>query len=103
MDKIVIRLLSKEPHLSQALTGFCMLFGRGLCKIEDHSQNPLYPYHMAMLDVEYREKRIIYDMMDGYQNPEAIRYYLDHCDYYFKRSYSDEKNNYLGLQCLHKM
>lgn len=103
MDKILIKCLSKEPHLSQALTGFYMLFGRCFCIIEDHSEDFRYPYHTAMLDVEYKGKRIIYDMLDGYQSPEAIRYYLEQCDYYFKRSYSEEKNKCLGLACLQKM
>lgn len=103
MDKIVIKILSKEPHLSQALTGFRMLFGGRFCRIEDHSENPMYPYHTAMLDVEYRGKRIIYDMLDGYQSSEAIRYYLEQCDFYFKRSYSEEKNESFELPCLQKM
>lgn len=103
MDHILIKCLSKEPHLSQALTGFYMLFGRRRCKVEDHSEDPAYPYHTAILDVEYKNRKIIYDMMDGYQYPEAIKYYLQQCDYYFKRSYSEEKNKSLGLPCVQKM
>lgn len=103
MDKIVIKILSKEPHLSQVLTGFYLLFGKHLCKVEDHSENPMYPYHTAMLSVEYKGKKIIYDMLDGYQSLEAIRYYLERCDFYFKRSYSEKKNNFFELPCLHKM
>ena len=103
MDHILIKILSNEPHLSQVLTGFYMFFGRRKCRIEDHSKDLAYPYHTAMLSVEYKNRRIIYDMMDGYQCPEAIDYYLRQCDFYFKRSFSEEKNNSLGFPCLQKM
>ena len=103
MNHILIKCLSKEPHLSQALTGFYMLCGKWGCRVEDHSEDQAYPYHTAILDVEYKNRKIIYDMMDGYQYPEAIKYYLQQCDYYFKRSYSEDKNKSLGLPCVYKM
>lgn len=55
------------------------------------------PQNMAIVLVEYHGKRIIYDMMDGYQNPEGMKKLLDDCDYYFKRSYSTQKNQVLGF------
>ena len=103
MDHIIIRILSREPHLSQVLTGYYMLFGRRFCRVEDCSEDLSYPYHVGMLEVEYKNKLIMYDMMDGYQYPEAIHYYLEKCDYYFKRSYSEEKNKVLDLPYLGKM
>lgn len=105
MENVKITLLSREPHVSQILTGFTMLERRGTVKIdvEDRSQDETLPYRSVMLEVFYRGKKLIYDMLDGYQHEDAIRYQLAHCDYYFKRSFSKEKNEALGLKWEGKM
>lgn len=105
MENVKITLLSREPHVSQILTGFMMLERRGMVKIdvEDRSQDETLPYRSVMLEVFYRGKKLIYDMLDGYQHKDAIRYQLAHCDYYFKRSFSKEKNEALGLKWEGKM
>lgn len=106
MKKIKVIYLSKEPHISQILTGFCMLSrGKGgyhIC-LEDHTEDCKYLYHTAIVEVVYMDRILIYDMMDGYQNPDVINYYLRNCDYYFKRSYSEKKNNELFLPVENKM
>lgn len=105
MEKVTIKLLSREPHMSQILTGFSLLARERkweLC-IEDHSQDESEPHRSVMAIVSWRGKTLIYDTLDGYQHEEAIRYHLEHCDYYFKRSFSAEKNQLLGLNWQGKM
>lgn len=36
-------------------------------------------------------KKLVYDLMDRYQNLEGISKFLKGCDYYFKRSFLFEK------------
>lgn len=105
MDQIVIQILSREPHISQILTGFCTRSTdcRENLLFEDHTQNADLPYPSAMVRVIYHGKILIYDVLDGYQHPDAIRYHLEHCDYYFKRSFSPEKNLQLGSPYIHRM
>lgn len=107
METITIHIFSREPHLSQILTGFLMLSKRRHCNfkivVEDHSRDNNCPYRGALLRVFYRGKVIIYDMQDGYQDPDLIRYHLVNCDVYFKRSYSSEKNQELLLPNTDKM
>lgn len=105
LEPIKITLLSREPHLSQILTGFTLLARKRkweLC-IEDHSHDESQPHRSAMAIVSWRGNTMVYDMLDGYQHEDAIRYHLEHCDYYFKRSFSAEKNQAFGLNWQGKM
>ena len=105
MEHITITLLSREPHLSQILTGFTMLARQGKMKltVEDRSQDEHQPFRSVMAVVSYRGKTLVYDTLDGYQHEDAIRYHLEHCDFYFKRSFSEEKNTAMGLNWQGKM
>lgn len=99
MKVVEISLLSTWPHCSQILTGFLMLSEGGgyRVSIKNEEIQKHNPQNMAIVMAEYHGKRIIYDMMDGYQNPEGMKKLLDDCDYYFKRSYSTQKNQVLGF------
>lgn len=110
MEKIVVNILSKEPHVSQILTGFMLwkkrlgMSGDGVQLLfKDCTAQAELPFHSVMLLAEYHGKKIVYDMLDGYQHPDAIQYHLKHCDFYFKRSFSHEKNLNLNLDGLEKM
>ena len=105
MEQLIITLLSHEPHLSQILTGFTLLERQGKLKltVEDRLQDDSQPHRSVMALASYRGKRLVYDTLDGYQQEDAIRYHLDNCDYYFKRSFSAEKNRSLGLNWQGKM
>lgn len=105
MKQVKITLLSREPHLSQILTGFTMLARKKKLKliVEDRSQDESQPYRSVMALVSYRGKTLVYDTLDGYQHDDAIRYHLENCDFYFKRSFSVEKNDALGLSWREKM
>lgn len=109
-DLIDIKLLSNEAHLSQVLTGFCLLER----EVKDYKITYTKTYERAggvppeqypgpFLLVNYHGKKIVYDLLDGYNMPEAIKYHLAHCDFYFKRSFSEQKNRELGLDAAKKM
>lgn len=99
MESVKITLLSREPHLSQILTGFLTLARQGELdiQIEDRSGDGSVPHPSVMAVAEYRGRKLVYDTLDGYQHEDAIRHYLNECDFYFKRSFSQEKNQALGL------
>lgn len=105
MESVKITLLSVEPHVSQILTGFTLLARQGKLnvQVEDRSGDSMLPHPSVMVLADYRGKRLVYDVLDGYQHEEAIAYHLDYCDYYFKRSFSPEKNEALGLSWKEKM
>ena len=46
----------------------------------------------ASVIVEYNGVRIVYDLMDGYQDISNMKYLLDESDIYFKRSFSSNVN-----------
>lgn len=105
MEEIRVEILSPEPHVSQVLTGFILLERREGLKVcyADRSRDEAIIHPSVMVRVTYRGKNLVYDTLDGYQHEDAIRYHLDHCDFFFKRSFSEEKNNALGLNWQEKM
>lgn len=96
-NKYEVRLVSEKQHNNQIMTGFYQLGENGYdVRIRDMRSFPdECPYlNAAFIEVIVNEKTtIIYDTLDGYQCPEAMKYYLDKSDFYFKRSFSEEKNN----------
>ena len=105
MEKVVFTIPSKIYHISQIATGFHILKKQGLpVEIVDKTgdrENPFYDLPVAC--AEYRGKKIIYDLWDGYQNPVDMKKCLDWCDVYFKRSFSAEKNAALFPEDQHKI
>lgn len=94
MQSINVTVPSKVYHIAQIVTGFHLLKQQGWeVTIRDCSgdrENPFYGLPVAVAD--YRGKRIVYDLWDGYQDPEDMEKCLAACDVYFKRSFSAEKN-----------
>lgn len=95
-NKYEVRLVSERQHNSQIMAGFYQLGQDGYdVKIRDMRGNAAEcPYiKTAYVKVIVNgEKTLVYDTLDGYQFPEAMKYYLDKCDFYFKRSFSAEEN-----------
>lgn len=92
MNKVVIHIVSPAPHVCQILAGYEDLFGEQVI-VEDHLSDPYYEGHRgAFLIISYQGLRLVYDMNDGYNDPETILWYLEQCDFYFKRSYSSSQN-----------
>jgi len=97
MEKAKLYVESSVSHMGQIITGFLMLKEQGWdVEILNHVKGPRSFYHgMPMIRAEYRGKRIVYDLGDGYNIADDIQNCLDNCDFYFKRSFSEEKNQAL--------
>lgn len=97
MEKVTLYVESDVSHMGQIVTGFLMLKAQGWeVEIKNHVKGPKSFFHgMPMIRAEYRGQRIIYDLGDGYNVPEDIMTGLENCDFYFKRSFSAEKNREL--------
>lgn len=92
---IRIELYSKRHHLKQILTGF-HLFGLKTgerIKIVDCSKYRQVDTIACI--VYYKDKKIVYDVQDGYQDFESMKYLLENCDFYFKRNFSKIENEKL--------
>lgn len=109
-NTIDITLLSNEAHLSQILTGFCLLERKN--KTDKITYTRIFEgiggtssaqFLGPFLIVYYHGKKLVYDLLDGYNMPQAILYHFEHCDFYFKRSFSSQKNRELGLDAPQKM
>lgn len=95
MERIEITIHTKPfSHISQILAGFFELFGDNAIIIK--RDNCLSRAH---IQVNIYGKCIIYDLDDGYQNPDAMALELNRCNLYFKRSYSEILNSYYGFEC----
>lgn len=94
MEKVTLWVESQVSHMGQIITGFLMLKEQGWdVEIRNNVHGPKNFYHgMPMIRAEYRGKRIIYDLGDGYNIPDDIQFCLDNGDFCFKRSFSEEKN-----------
>lgn len=94
MDKVRLYVESPVTHMGQIITGFLMLREQGwdVEIIDNLAGTPGFYHENPMIRAQYRGKRIVYDLGDGYNNPGAVQTALDDCDYYFKRSFSAEKN-----------
>lgn len=97
MKKAKVYAESLVSHAGQILTGFLMLKEQGWdVEIVDNTKaQPGFYHGRPMIRAEYRGKKLVYDMGDGYNVPEDIMTGLEDSDFYFKRSYSEEKNRAL--------
>lgn len=104
METIKLIIGSKIPHVSQIVTGFLMLKQQGYTlEIQEQNGTDNILGGMPVIQAEYRGQRLVYDVGDGYNVPEDILTGLEHCDFYFKRSFSKEKNQKLIQHHLEKM
>lgn len=97
---ITIKYFSRAHHCSQVITGFHMFAENSndyYLKIEDHREDPNYPYKGPFVEVNLHGKKLIYDMLDGYQCPTEMMWFYQHSDYYFKRSFSSKENVLIGF------
>ena len=100
MKTIRIDLLSHAHHLDQPLTGFhrwAVWNGYSL-DIRDCTAGSGYRIRKTALVATVDGLRLVYDMADGYQSPEAMEYLLGRCDLYFKRSFSEDINASMGYR-----
>lgn len=97
METVKVIIPSRIPHNSQIIAGFLILKEQGWnVEILDRSRDASNPFFdLPVVQAEYRGKKLMYDLWDGYQAPDAMKTCLDWADFYFKRSYSEEKNQEL--------
>lgn len=105
MEKITLMIPSRAEHGAQLITGFLLLKEQGWdVEIIDRSRDKSAPFYgLPALLAEYRGKKLFYDVWDGYQDPEDMELGLRECDFYFKRSFSAEKNRQLFPGDCHRM
>ncbi len=94
MESVKVIFPSKWHHCCQIAAGFLPLRDQGWkVEIVNDSGNTENTLHgKAFVQAQYRGKKIVYDMLDGYLDLDAAREALKACDFYFKRSFSEEKN-----------
>lgn len=97
METIKVTIPTGVHHTAQLITGLLMLKEQGWdVEITDRSRDPSVPFFgLPALLAEYRGKKLFYDVWDGYQDPEDMELGLEYCDFYFKRSFSEERNREL--------
>lgn len=105
MKDVKLTIPSNIIHNCQIITGFLLLKEQGWnVEIMDCSKDSSNPfYDLPVLQAEYCGQKIIYDLWDGYQHPEAMKRCMDWSDIYFKRSFSEEKNRQLFPEELKKI
>ena len=97
MEKIRLIIPSRVEHCAQIITGFLMLKEQGwdVELVNNFRDESALFYGLPAVTAEYRGKKLFYDVWDGYQDPEDMALGLEYCDFYFKRSFSAEKNQQL--------
>jgi hypothetical protein len=98
-EKIIVKYFTRSIHCAQVITGMAQMNRNGFIslKCENHIDDTDYPYKTAILEATYKGKILVFDMLDGYNDLDAIHWYYSNCDYYFKRSFSAELNNMNGF------
>ncbi|MFZ2647443.1 MAG: hypothetical protein WAX43_03785 [Lactococcus chungangensis] len=105
MDSVIIKIYSREQHISQILTGFIILKQEGKINnliIEKHYNAVCNMPNEHIVEVVLnREIIIAYDVHDGYyfyKKEEKAKYdnYIEKVDFYFQRSYNESENKLLN-------
>lgn len=102
---ITVTAPSNSLHAAQIYTGFLGLRAKGWdVTLLDRTRDRNSPFReLPVVLAEYRGQRLVYDLWDGYQNPEGMALGLGDCDFYFKRSFSQERNGELFPEYQEKM
>lgn len=90
-----IKIVSRSPHLSSVIAGFMALRDQGILDFNTelvYRQSARYPF-VSLLEAEIDGVKIAFDVKDGYNfDVQRVDAYIPTVDYYFKRSFSEEKN-----------
>lgn len=88
-NAVIVDKIGKPAHCSQVMAGLELLRQNG--EVELRSENVSFD-PSAFVSIRYKDRRIVFDMLDGYIDLVKARKYLQECDYYFKRSFSAVEN-----------
>ena len=104
MKKVKLIIGSRVPHVCQIITGFLMLKKQGYSlEFVDGSNDGSVLSGMPAVLAEYRGKKLLYDVGDGYNVPESVDAGAKVVDFYFKRSFSQKRNREIVPQYSEKM
>lgn len=104
MKKIKLIIGSRVPHISQIVTGFLMLKEQGYeLEFAECTDSGSELAGMPAIRAEYQGQKLLYDVGDGYNVPEAVIAGVQASDFYFKRSYSEKRNREIAPRYLDKM
>lgn len=95
MINVILNQTSIQPHTNMIVVGLEKLKKEGLINlsINDCRTNKDIDKNIAITELIIDGKRVIIDVGDGYSDVgEAKKNLLEHCDFYFKRSFNREYN-----------
>lgn len=103
--RIEVGVISAQSHNCQILAGFDELARGGEYDIviRDLSAENAEFAKYAFVTAKWGGVTAVYDTMDGYQEPQAMRRFLENCDFYFKRSFDRAENARLFGELADKM
>ena len=83
MEKINVIFPSKWHHCCQIATGFLLLKEQGWnVEIQDVSESDFSGFPNApFVFAKYGDKTLVYDLLDGYNEPEAMKKALEKSDF----------------------
>ena len=94
-EHVDLNMISRSPHTSAIITGLVLLEKEGLIDLSVnlcYDRLSSYP-HPHMVEIKISDKMIAFDLLDGYNwDLNRVEAYLNNVDFYFKRSFSKEKN-----------
>ena len=95
MTDVTINIPARTLHLCPVMTGFILLKNQGKLSLKINTAVSLPS--ASIMEAIVDGKRLAYDMADGYNfhNLAEIEEYIKTCDFYFKRSFSDNQNRSL--------
>lgn len=101
---VTVTLTNKNPHISQIITGFLLLQRENRIHLDIvEASKADYPFQ-ALVEARIFGKTIAFDTMDGYNfDYDAVEEYINKIDFYFKRSFSEKKNQAFSTQAQKKM
>ena len=93
MTDVTVNISARTPHLCSVMAGFILLEKQGNLRLKINTDAGLPS--ASIMEAVAGNKHLAYDMADGYNfhNPTEIKEYMKTCDFYFKRSFSDELNH----------
>ena len=91
MTNVTINIPARTLHLCPVMTGFILLKNQGKLSLKINTDVSLPS--ASIMEAIVDGKRLAYDMADGYNfhNLAEIEEYIKTCDFYFKRSFSDNR------------
>ncbi len=105
-EHVDLNIISKSPHTSAIITGLLLLENEGVIDLSVnlcYDRVSFYP-HPHIVEIRASDKVIAFDLLDGYNwDIKKVEAYLDNVDFYFKRSFSKEKNQMISDKNRYKL